>query len=89
MNRVPADFSEVSASSDGPQHHQPRPDLLRRRFPSVLRLTPEQFELQCAESRDLVLELTDDGLNIATTSTGGETCARNGEFFSLSCLPTA
>lgn len=57
------------------------PDVLPLRFPSGLRLTPEQFELVCAENREAVLELSADGRVIAMTPTGGETGARNGELF--------
>jgi Uma2 family endonuclease len=56
-------------------------DVLPLRFPSGLRLTPEQFELVCAENREAVLELSADGRVIAMTPTGGETGARNGELF--------
>jgi Uma2 family endonuclease len=51
------------------------------RLPPSLQLTPEQFELVCAENRDAVLELASDGRVIAMTPTGGETGARNGELF--------
>jgi Uma2 family endonuclease len=47
------------------------------RFPHELRLTPEQFELVCAENREAVLELAADGRVIAMTPTGSETGARN------------
>ena len=49
------------------------------RFPPDLRITPEQFELLCAENRDAVLELAADGCVIAMTPTGSETGLRNGE----------
>ena len=49
------------------------------RLPPDLRLTPEQFELVCAENRDAVLELAADGRVIAMTPTGSETGARNSE----------
>ncbi|MFU8884500.1 MAG: Uma2 family endonuclease [Cyanobacteriota bacterium] len=49
------------------------------RLPPNLRLTPEQFELVCAENREAVLELTADGRVIALTPTGSETGLRNGE----------
>ena len=49
------------------------------RLPPDLHLTPEQFELVCAENRDAVLELAADGRVIAMTPTGSETGARNGE----------
>jgi Uma2 family endonuclease len=51
------------------------------RLPPSLQLTPEQFELVCAENRDAVLELASDGRVITMTPTGGETGARNGELF--------
>lgn len=47
------------------------------RFPVDLRLTPEQFELLCAENREAVLELAADGQVIAMTPTGSETSGRN------------
>ena len=49
------------------------------RLPADLRLTPEQFELVCAENLEAVLELTADGRLIAMTQTGSETSARNSE----------
>ena len=49
------------------------------RLPPDLHLTPEQFELVCAENRDAVLELAADGRVIAMTPTGSETGARNSE----------
>ncbi len=49
------------------------------RLPPGLRLTPEQFELVCAENREAVLELAADGLLITTRPTGSETGARNSE----------
>ena len=55
---------------------EPLPPL---RLPPDLRLTPEQFELVCAENRDAVLELAADGRVIAMTPTGSETGLRNGE----------
>jgi Uma2 family endonuclease len=51
------------------------------RLPPDLRLTPEQFELVCAENREAVLELAADGRVIAMTPTGSETGSRNGELF--------
>lgn len=47
------------------------------RLPPDLRLTPEQFELVCAENRDAVLELAANGRVIAMTPTGSETSGRN------------
>lgn len=49
------------------------------RLPAELRLTPEQFELVCAENREAVLELTADGRLIAMIPTGSETSSRNSE----------
>ena len=49
------------------------------RLPPDLRLTPEQFELVCAENREAVLELTADGCVIAMTPTGSETSLHIGE----------
>ena len=49
------------------------------RLPADLRLTPEQFELVCAENREAVLELAADGRLIAMTPTGSETSSRNSE----------
>jgi len=49
------------------------------RLPPELRLTPEQFELVCAENREAVLELSADGRLISMTPTGGDTSARNTE----------
>ena len=51
------------------------------RLPQDLRLTPEQFELVCAENHEAVLELAADGRVIAMTPTGSETGSRNGELF--------
>jgi Uma2 family endonuclease len=48
-------------------------------LPPDLHLTPEQFELVCAENRDAVLELASDGRVISMTPTGSETGARNSE----------
>ena len=55
------------------------PDVLPLKFPSGLRLTPEQFELVCAENREAVLELAADGRVIAMTPTGSQTSGRNSE----------
>ena len=46
------------------------------RLPLDLRLTPEQFELVCAENREALLELAADGRVIAMTPTGSETGAQ-------------
>ena len=51
--------------------------LVPLRFPLDLRLTPEQFELVCAENREAVLELDAEGRLIAMPPTGSETGARN------------
>lgn len=51
--------------------------LMPLRLPAELRLTPEQFELVCAENREAVLELTADGRVIVMTPTGSETSGRN------------
>ena len=59
----------------------PHPDLPQLRFPADLRLTPDQFELLCAENRDAVLELAADARAIAMTPTGSETGVRNGALF--------
>jgi Uma2 family endonuclease len=55
------------------------PDVLPLKLPSGLSLTPEQFELVCAENREAVLELAADGRVIAMTPTGSETSGRNSE----------
>jgi Uma2 family endonuclease len=47
------------------------------RFPTGLRLKPEQFALLCAENREAVLELAADGQVLTMTPTGSETGARN------------
>ena len=47
------------------------------RFPNDLRLSPEQFDLLCAENREAVLKLAADGRVLAMTPTGSETGARN------------
>ena len=47
------------------------------RFPSKLRLTPDQCALHCAENRDAVRELAADGRVLSMTPTGSETGARN------------
>lgn len=57
----------------------PIPDVLPLKFPSGLRLTPEQFELVCAANREAVLELAADGRVVAMTPTGSETSGRNSE----------
>jgi Uma2 family endonuclease len=46
-------------------------------LPAALRLTPQQFELVCAENREAVLELAANGTVIAMTPTGSETSGRN------------
>ena len=62
--------TDTSSTGTGP------PALLR--LPPDLRLTPEQFELVCAENREAVLELGADGRVIAMTPTGSETGSRGG-----------
>ena len=57
----------------------PADALAPLRLPPDLRLTPEQFELVCAENRDAVLELAADGRVTTMTPTGSETGLRNGE----------
>ena len=47
------------------------------RLPLDLRLTPEQFELVCAENREAVLELAADGRLIWMPPVGGETSLQN------------
>jgi Uma2 family endonuclease len=47
------------------------------RFPTGLRLKPEQFALLCAENREAVLELAADGQVLTMTPTDSETGARN------------
>ena len=49
------------------------------RLPPGLRLTPEQFELVCAENREAVLEWAADGRVMAITPTGSETSGRNSD----------
>jgi Uma2 family endonuclease len=57
----------------------PSDALAPLRLPADLRLTPEQFELVCAENPEAVLELSADGRLIAMTPTGSETSSRNSE----------
>jgi Uma2 family endonuclease len=59
--------------------YSPFSALAPLRLPPELRLTPEQFELVCAENREAVLELSADGRLISMTPTGGDTSARNTE----------
>ena len=47
------------------------PTFAPLRLPYELRLTPEPFELMCAENREEELELAADGRVIAITPTGG------------------
>jgi Uma2 family endonuclease len=67
----------LSTSPVAPDHTTPFHGQASLRFPAGLRLTPEQFELVCAENRDAVLELAADGHLIVMTPTGSETGARN------------
>jgi len=67
----------LSASPAPPDAAAPVDALAPLRFPTELRLTPEQFALLCAENRDAVLELSADGRVLAMTPTGSETGARN------------
>lgn len=54
------------------------------RLSADLHLTPEQFELVCAENREAFLELDADGRLSPMTPTGSETVSRSGEpFFQL------
>jgi len=64
--------STLAADTTTPFHA-----LAPLRFPPALRLTPEQFALLCAENREAVLELDDDGQVLAMTPTGSETGGRN------------
>jgi Uma2 family endonuclease len=57
----------------------PSDALAPLRLPADLLLTPEQFELVCAENPEAVLELSADGRLIAMTPTGSETSSRNSE----------
>jgi len=67
----------ISASPSAPETTTPFHALSPLRFPSVMRLTPVQFALLCAENREAVLELSADGQVLAMTPTGSETGARN------------
>jgi Uma2 family endonuclease len=67
----------LSTSPVAPDHATPFQCHASLRFPAGLRLTPEQFELVCAENRDAVLELASDGSLIVMTPTGSETGGRN------------
>lgn len=67
----------LSAIPAAPEAATPVDALPPLRFPSGLRLTPDQFALLCAENRDAVLELAADGRVLAMTPTGSETGARN------------
>jgi len=69
----------LSASPAAPEAATPVDALAPLRFPSGLRLTPDQFALLCAENRDAVLELAADGRVLAMTPTGSETGGRNSE----------
>jgi Uma2 family endonuclease len=67
----------ISASPLTPQSSTPLHALAPLRFPTNLRLTPEQFALLCAENREAVLELAADGQVLVMTPTGSETGGRN------------
>jgi len=67
----------LSASPAAAEADTPVDAIAPLRFPSGLRLTPDQFALLCAENRDAVLELAADGRVLAMTPTGSETGARN------------
>ena len=69
-------LSASPATSEATQRC-PRDPSAPLRLPPDLRLTPEQFELVCAENRDAVLELAAGGHLIMMTPTGSETGARN------------
>lgn len=69
----------LSASPAASEAAPPVDALAPLRFPSGLRLTPDQFALLCAENRDAVLELTADGRVLAVTPKGSETGGRNSE----------
>ena len=69
----------LSASPVAAEAATPADALAPLRFPSGLRLTPDQFALLCAENRDAVLELAADGRVLAMTPTGSETGGRNSE----------
>ncbi len=67
----------ISASPVAAQPTTPFHALAPLRFPPALRLKPGQFALLCAENREAVLELADDGQVLAMTPTGSETGGRN------------
>jgi Uma2 family endonuclease len=67
----------TSPAQAHPASAAPFDALAPLRLPADLHLTPEQFELVCAENREAVLELAADGRLIAMTPTGSETGARN------------
>lgn len=67
----------ISASPSSHETVTPLHALAQLRFPADLRLTPEQFALQCAENREAVLELAADGQVLAMTPTRSETGGRN------------
>ena len=67
----------TSIAQAHPASTAPFDALAPLRLPAGLHLTPEQFELVCAENREAVLELAADGSLISMTPTGSETGARN------------
>ena len=67
----------ISASPLTPDSSTRFHALVPLRFPSDMRLSPEQFALLCAENREAVLELASDGQVRAMTPTGSETGGRN------------
>ena len=67
----------MTLTPSSPTPAAPFDGLAPLRLPPDLRLTPEQFELVCAENRDAVLELASNGRVISTTPTGSETSGRN------------
>ena len=69
----------TKAAPDQASPYSPFDALTPLRLPPDLRLTPEQFELVCAENREAVLEFSADGRLIAITPTESETSSRNSE----------
>ncbi|MFM1899822.1 MAG: hypothetical protein RLZZ216_398 [Cyanobacteriota bacterium] len=67
----------MTLTTASPAPAAPWDALAPLRLPADLRLTPEQFELVCAENREAVLELAADGHVIAMAPTGSETSGRN------------
>lgn len=69
----------TKAAPDHTTSSSPFDALAPLRLPANLRLTPERFELVCAENSEAVLELSADGRLIAMTPTGSKTSSRNSE----------